>query len=179
MKTHSTRPSEIRRDWHVIDASSKPLGRVATEVAGLLRGKHKPNYVPHLDVGDFVIVVNASRIQVTGRKLLQKQYYRHSGYPGGLKSIWLEKMLQTKPEQVMEHAVRGMLPKTRLGRQMYRKLKVYAGPTHPHEAQVVGAERARNAAAAPPPPPPVPAVTPATAAPITPSESAEPTATEA
>lgn len=178
MKTHSTRASEIRRDWHVIDASSKPLGRVATEVACLLRGKHKPNYAPYLDVGDFVVVVNASKIQVTGRKLIQKQYYRHSGYPGGLKAIWLEKLLQTRPERVMEHAVRGMLPKTRLGRQMYRKLKVYAGPTHPHQAQIIGAERARNAAAAPPPPTPSPAETPPPAVPTT-TESAEPIATEA
>lgn len=143
MTTHSTRLAEITRDWHVIDASSKPLGRVATEVAGLLRGKHKPNFVPHLDMGDFVIVVNAAKIQVTGRKLLQKKYYHHSGYPGGLSWIGLEKQLQTKPERVMEHAVRGMLPKNRLGQQLYRKLKVYAGPTHPHQAQVIGATRAR------------------------------------
>ena len=144
MKTHSTRPDEISRQWHVIDASSKPLGRVATEVAGLLRGKHKPNYAPHLDMADFVVVVNASKIQVTGRKLLQKRYYRHSGYPGGLTSVWLEKLLQTKPERVMEHAVRGMLPKNKLGRQLYRKLKVYAGPSHTHQAQVIGRERART-----------------------------------
>lgn len=149
MKTHSTKPDEITRQWHVIDASTKPLGRVATEVAYLLRGKHKPNYAPHLDMGDYVVVVNASRIQVTGRKLLQKLYYRHSGYPGGLRSVWLEKLLQTKPERVMEHAVRGMLPKTKLGREMYRKLRVYAGPTHPHQAQVVGSERAHEARTAP------------------------------
>lgn len=144
MTTHSTRPVEIRRDWHVIDASTKPLGRLATEVAGLLRGKHKPNYAPHLDMGDFVIVINAAQIQVTGRKLEQKTYYRHSGYPGGLKEIGLQKLLQTRPERVMEHAVRGMLPKTKLGRQMYRKLKVYSGTSHPHEAQIIGSERARG-----------------------------------
>lgn len=172
MKTHSTKPDEITRQWHVIDASTKPLGRIATEVAYLLRGKHKPNYAPHLDMGDYVVVVNASKIQVTGRKLLQKLYYRHSGYPGGLRSVWLEKLLQTKPERVMEHAVRGMLPKTKLGRDMYRKLRVYAGPTHPHQAQVIGGQRApetRTASAetvsAPVSPPA--ATTPATAAPET------------
>ena len=176
MKTHSTRPDEISRQWHVIDASSKPLGRLASEVAGLLRGKHKPNFAPHLDMGDFVVVINAAKIQVTGRKALQKQYYRHSGYPGGLAAIGLEKMLRTKPERVMERAVRGMLPKNKLGRQLYRKLKVYAGPTHPHQAQVIGSERARAQAA------PVASVAPAIAmsstAPATPATPATPAMTE-
>jgi large subunit ribosomal protein L13 len=136
MKTISTRPADIERKWWVIDASGRTLGRLASEVAGLLKGKHKPLYCTYLDVGDYVIVVNASKIRVTGRKLRDKIYYRHSNYPGGLKSLSLGEMLEKHPTRVVEHAVRGMLPHNRLGRAMLRKLKVYAGPEHPHEAQV-------------------------------------------
>lgn len=135
MKTYSLKESEMQRDWYVVDATGKTLGRLATEIAQVLRGKHKPCYTPHMDCGDFVIVVNADKIRVTGRKLDQKMYYRHSGYPGGLKSTTLRRQLETHPERVLEAAVRGMLPKNRLGRRMFKKLKVYASPTHPHEAQ--------------------------------------------
>jgi large subunit ribosomal protein L13 len=135
-KTYSTKAKDIEREWHVIDASGKTLGRLATEVARLLRGKHKPIYTPHLDTGDYVIVINAERIRVTGKKAKQKFYYHHSGYPGGLRSTSLAQMLSTHPTRVIEHAVRGMLPKGPLGRAMFRKLKVYAGPEHPHIAQV-------------------------------------------
>ena len=136
MKTYSTKASEIKREWHVVDAEGKVLGRLATEVARLLRGKHKPIYSPHLDTGDYVVVVNAEKVRVTGKKARQKIYYRHSGYPGGLKEITLEQMLAKHPTRVIEHAVNGMLPKNALGRAMLRKLKVYAGPTHPHAAQI-------------------------------------------
>lgn len=136
MKTYSTKASDIEREWHVIDASGKTLGRLASEVAGLLRGKHKPIYVPHLDTGDYVIVINADKVRVTGNKAKQKLYYRHSGYPGGLKSTSLAEMMESQPTRVIEHAVRGMLPKNPLGRAMFKKLKVYAGPNHPHQAQV-------------------------------------------
>lgn len=136
MKTYSTKPSDIERHWHLIDASGKTLGRLATEVARLLKGKHKPIYAPHLDTGDFVVVINAAKIGVTGKKLEKKTYYRHSGYPGGLRSITLGKMLQSHPTRVIEHAVRGMLPHNRLGRAMMKKLRVYAGDTHPHQAQL-------------------------------------------
>ena len=136
MKTYSTKASEIKRKWHVIDAEGVPLGRLCAEIARLLRGKHKPIYTPHLDTGDYVIVVNAAKIRLTGNKAKQKTYYRHSGYPGGLKSITLERLLETRPTRVIEHAVRGMLPHNRLGRAMFRKLKVYAGGTHPHAVQV-------------------------------------------
>jgi large subunit ribosomal protein L13 len=136
MRTYSVKASDIERKWWVIDASGKTLGRLATEVAGLLKGKHKPMYSPHLDVGDFVIVVNASRVRVTGNKLTQKIYYRHSQYPGGLKSTSLARMMETHPTRVIEHAVKGMLPHNRLGAAMFRKLKVYPGAEHPHEAQV-------------------------------------------
>jgi len=136
MKTYSTRTSDIQRQWHVVDASQEVLGRLASRVARLLMGKHKTIYVPHLDTGDYVIVINAARVRVTGNKAKQKTYYRHSGYPGGLKSITLEKMLATHPERVIEKAVKGMLPKNALGRAMASKLKVYAGESHPHEAQV-------------------------------------------
>jgi len=132
MKTYSTKASDIKREWHIIDASDKVLGRLATQVASLLMGKHKSIYSPNLDTGDFVVVINAAKVQVTGNKMKQKLYYRHSGYPGGLKSISLEKMMQTYPTRVIEHAVKGMLPHNRLGAKMFKKLKVYAGDTHPH-----------------------------------------------
>jgi large subunit ribosomal protein L13 len=140
VKTYSTKASEIKREWHVIDASGRTLGRLAAEVARLLKGKHKPMYAPHLDVGDFVIVINAAKVRVTGAKAQDKLYYRHSGYPGGLKSISLGKLLETYPTRALEHAVKGMLPHNRLGRGMLRKLKVYARATHPHEAQVKAKE---------------------------------------
>jgi len=129
------RKGDIRREWYVVDAQGKILGRLASEIAKILRGKHKPIYVPHLDCGDYVIVVNAEKVRVTGKKLDQKFYYRHSGYPGGLKSINLRDQLQKHPTRVLEAAVRGMLPKNRLGRAMIKKLKVYAGDSHPHQAQ--------------------------------------------
>ena len=135
MKTYSAKPSEIEREWHVIDASEKVLGRLATQVASLLMGKHKPMFSPNLDTGDFVVVINAEKIRTTGSKAKQKLYYRHSGYPGGLKSTSLEKMMQTHPARVIEHAVKGMLPHNRLGAKMVKKLKVYTGDTHPHLAQ--------------------------------------------
>ena len=128
--------SEVYKDWHVIDAAGRPLGRVATEVASLLKGKHKPTYEPHLDDGDFVIVINADKVAVTGKRLEQKRYYRHSLYIGGLKEISLRDQLQQHPERVIESAVRGMLPKNALGRKMFKKLKVYAGGEHPHAAQL-------------------------------------------
>jgi len=135
MKTYSTKPSEIEREWHVINASDKILGRLATQVANLLMGKHKPIFCRNLDTGDFVVIINADKVRVTGNKAKQKLYYRHSGYPGGLKSVTLEKMMQTNPARVIEHAVRGMLPHNRLGAKMVKKLKVYTGDTHPHLAQ--------------------------------------------
>jgi len=135
MKTYSTKAADIERQWHVIDASGKTLGRLATRIAGFLMGKHKPIFSPNLDTGDFVIVINADKVRVTGNKAKQKLYYRHSGYPGGLKSITLEKMMQTNPTRVIEHAVKGMLPHTRLGASMKRKLRVYVGDAHPHLAQ--------------------------------------------
>lgn len=135
MKTYVTKPDEVEREWFVVDASGKTLGRLATEVARILRGKHKPIYSPMIDVGDYVIVVNAEKVRVTGRKLTQKFYYRHSGYPGGFKQISLRDMLARHPTRVIEYAVWGMLPKNALGRRMFRKLKVYAGPDHPHQAQ--------------------------------------------
>ena len=134
-KTYVTKKKDVEREWYVVDASGQTLGRLATRVAHVLRGKHKPTYSTSVDTGDCVIVVNAEKIQVTGRKLDQKIYYRFSGYPGGLKEITLRNLLQKHPERVIEHAVRGMLPKNRLGRQMFRKLKVYVGPDHPHAAQ--------------------------------------------
>lgn len=135
MKTFTAKPYEVARQWYVVDAQGQTLGRLATRIATLLRGKHKPIYTPHVDCGDYVIVVNADKINVTGQKLDQKIYYRHSGYPGGIKQVTLRRRLQTHPERVVESAVRGMLPKNRLGRKMFKKLKVYAGPDHPHEAQ--------------------------------------------
>jgi large subunit ribosomal protein L13 len=135
MKTYSPKASELQHNWYVVDATDKVLGRLATEVAVYLRGKHKPEFAPHMDNGDFVVVVNADKIKVTGNKLTQKKYYRHSGYPGGLKETDLRTLLASKPERVIEHAVKGMLPKNALGRAMFKKLKVYAGPDHPHTAQ--------------------------------------------
>jgi large subunit ribosomal protein L13 len=135
MKTFSAKPAEVQRDWYVIDATDQVLGRLSAEVARRLRGKHKPEYTPHVDTGDHIIVVNASKVWVTGAKKADKFYYRTTGYVGNLKSISLEKMLQQTPERVIEIAVKGMLPKNPLGRAMYRKLKVYAGPEHPHVAQ--------------------------------------------
>ena len=135
MKTFSAKPAEVQRDWYVVDATDRVLGRLSSEIARRLRGKHKPEYTPHVDTGDYIIVVNAAKIRVTGKKKTDKVYYRHSGYIGGLKSITLDKLLQTAPERAIEHAVKGMLPKNPLGRAMYRKLKVFAGPEHPHVAQ--------------------------------------------
>ncbi|MBM3188590.1 MAG: 50S ribosomal protein L13 [Chloroflexi bacterium] len=135
MKTYSAKASEIVRDWYVVDAAGQTLGRLATRIASVLRGKHKPSFSPNLDMGDFVIVINADKIAVTGRRLEQKYYYRHSLYPGGLTQVRMDRMLEKHPTRVIEHAVRGMLPKNRLGRQMIKKLKVYAGGSHPHEAQ--------------------------------------------
>ena len=144
MKTYSTKTADIEREWHVIDASGKTLGKLATQVAGLLMGKHKPIFSPNLDTGDFVVVINAEKVQVTGNKAKQKLYYRHSGYPGGLKSTTLEKTMQTDPTQVIEHAVKGMLPHTRLGARMRKKLKVYVGDTHPHLAQTKNVETEKD-----------------------------------
>lgn len=135
MKTYSTKASEIEREWHVIDATDQVLGRLATRVARLLIGKHKPIFARHLDTGDYVVVINAEKVRVTGNKAKQKTYYRHSGYPGGLKSITYDKLMQTNPTRVIEHAVKGMLPHTRLGASMMKKLKVYVGDVHPHLAQ--------------------------------------------
>lgn len=135
MRTFVPKPDEIRREWLVLDASNQVLGRLASEAARLLRGKHKPEFTPHLDTGDFVIVVNAKRVRLTGRKLDQKTYYRHSGYTGGLRSETAQERLNKYPERIIRAAVWGMLPKNRLGRQLLRKLKVYAGPEHPHAAQ--------------------------------------------
>ena len=135
MKTFSAKPQEIEREWLVVDAEGQTLGRMATRIATILRGKHKPIYTPHVDCGDYVVVVNAGKVHVTGQKLDQKIYYRHSGYPGGLKQINLRRQLERHPERVIEAAVRGMLPKNRLGRKMFKKLKVYAGSAHPHQAQ--------------------------------------------
>jgi large subunit ribosomal protein L13 len=135
MKTLSAREQDIKRDWYVVDAQGQTLGRLATHVATILRGKHKPIYTPHVDCGDYVIVVNAEKVHVTGQKMTQKKYYRHSGYPGGLKEVALRDQLQKFPDRVIEAAVRGMMPKNRLGRRMFKKLKIYSGPEHPHAAQ--------------------------------------------
>ena len=135
MKTYALKAADISRKWYVVDAEGKTLGRLATEIATVLRGKHKPTFSPHLDNGDFVIVVNAGKIVVTGKKLHDKKYYRHSLYPGGLTERTLQQMLDKHPTRVIRLAVRGMLPKNRLGRAMMRKLKIYAQPTHPHQAQ--------------------------------------------
>ena len=135
MKTFMASPSTIERKWYVVDASAYTLGRLASEVAAVLRGKNKPTFTPHMDTGDYVIIVNAAKVKVTGKKLDQKIYYRHSGYVGGMKETTLREMMAKKPERVIELAVKGMLPKGPLGRQMYRKLHVYAGPEHEHAAQ--------------------------------------------
>jgi large subunit ribosomal protein L13 len=135
MRTYQAKPSDRQRNWVVVDAEGKTLGRLATQLADLLRGKRKPTYTPHVDVGDFVIVVNAEKIVVTGNKLEAKRYWRHSGYPGGIRSRTLGEQLERRPEEVIRRAVKGMLPRNRLARQQLRKLKVYAGPDHPHSAQ--------------------------------------------
>ncbi len=135
MKTYSPKIGDIEKKWYVIDAEGQVLGRLASKVATILRGKHKPIWAPHMDVGDFVIVVNADKIRLTGRKTEQKVYYRHSRYPGGLKSIQYDRMMAKRPEFVLEQAVKGMLPHNKLGRQMFKKLKLYASPDHPHTAQ--------------------------------------------
>ncbi len=135
MKTYSPKAREIRREWWMIDATDMTLGRIATQAACILRGKHKPMYAPHIDTGDYVVIVNAARVRVTGKKAKQKIYYRHSGYPGGLKSPTYEELFAKNPGRVIELAVKGMLPHNSLGRDMFRKLRVYAGEEHPHEAQ--------------------------------------------
>ena len=135
MKTYNAKPGEIVRDWYVVDAEGKTLGRLATTIADTLRGKNKPRYTPHVDTGDFVVVVNAEKIAVTGKKLDQKMYYRHSGYPGGLKERTLREQLERRPTEVLRKAVKGMLPKNRLAAQQLTKLKIYAGPDHPHGPQ--------------------------------------------
>lgn len=135
MKTISAKPANVRRDWHVIDADGKVLGRLATEVARRLRGKHKPEYTPHVDTGDYIVVINASKVRVTGKKATDKVYYHHTNHIGGIKSITFEKQMIKSPARVIETAVKGMLPKNTLGRAMFRKLKVYAGPAHRHVAQ--------------------------------------------
>ena len=135
METYSTKARDLKREWHVVDATGKTLGKLASQVAGLLMGKHKPIYSPHLDTGDYVIVINAAKIKVTGKKAEQKIYYRHSGYPGGLRSPAFREILNGKPEYIFEHAVKGMLPHNNLGRAMFKKLRVYPGNKHPHQAQ--------------------------------------------
>jgi large subunit ribosomal protein L13 len=135
MKTFVAKPESVKRDWYVVDAEGKTLGRIATEIARRLRGKHKPEYTPHVDTGDYIIVVNASKVVVTGNKTQDKMYHAHTGYPGGLKSINFEKLQAKKPEMIIEKAVKGMLPRGPLGRAMFRKLKVYGGAEHTHAAQ--------------------------------------------
>ncbi len=135
MKTFSAKPSEVKRDWYLVDATGKTLGRLASEIARRLRGKHKPVYTPHVDTGDYIVVINAEKVHVSGSKATDKTYYRHTGYPGGIKSLTFDKLIQRAPERVIETAVKGMLPKNPLGRAMFRKLKVYAGAEHKHAAQ--------------------------------------------
>lgn len=135
MKTYSANAATVRRDWYVVDATDKTLGRLASEIARRLRGKHKPEFTPHVDTGDYIVVVNAGKVSVTGNKLKDKVYHRHTGYIGNLKSETLEQLLQNKPERAIQRAVKGMLPKNPLGRAMFRKLKVYPGPDHKHAAQ--------------------------------------------
>ena len=135
MKTYSAKKEDVRRQWVMVDAEDMVLGRLASQLAHVLRGKNKPTFTPHVDTGDFVVVVNAEKIRLTGNKLDDKVYYRHSGYPGGIKSMTAREMLEKKPDQLVRKAVKGMLPKNRLGRQMLSKLKVYVGPDHPHQAQ--------------------------------------------
>ena len=148
MKTYTLSAKAIEPRWHVRDAEGRPLGRLASEVAQLLRGKYRPTFTPHLDNGDFVIIVNAAKVKVTGNKTANKMYYRHSGYPGGLKETSLGRMLATHPDRVVQRAVKGMLPHNRLGRQLLRHLKVYGGPDHPHQAQVNAGRRQDKAATA-------------------------------
>ena len=136
MATFSAKKNEIERSWFLVDAENKVLGRLATKIAAVLRGKHKPVFTPHVDTGDFVIVINADKIHLTGTKLDNKIYYRHSGYPGGIKGVSAGELLDKKPESIIQHAVKGMLPKNKLGRQQLKKLKVYAGTEHPHESQM-------------------------------------------
>ena len=135
MKTYQAKKEELKHQWYLVNAEGKVLGRLASELAKILRGKHKPTFTPHLDTGDFVVVLNAEKIGLTGKKLKDKIYYRHTGYPGGIKEVSAEKLLAKKPTELIRRAVKGMLPKNSLGRQMLRKLKVYAGPNHPHKAQ--------------------------------------------
>ena len=135
MKTFSAKPHEVKRDWFVVDAAGKTLGRLSTEIARRLRGKHKTEYTPHVDTGDYIVVVNAEKIRVSGKKASDKMYYHHTGFPGGIKSISFEKQIEKAPTRVIEHAVKGMLPKNSLGRSMFAKLKVYAGEVHPHASQ--------------------------------------------
>ena len=135
MKTFTPTPKDIQRDWFIVDANNKTLGRLATQIAHRLRGKHKPEFAPHMDNGDFIVVVNCEKVRVTGNKLENKKYYRHTGYPGGIYSTTLQEMLNSKPDQVLIKAVKGMLPRNRLGRAMLKKLKVYPGGEHPHTAQ--------------------------------------------
>jgi large subunit ribosomal protein L13 len=135
MRTYVAKPDDRQRDWVIVDASGQTLGRLATQIADVLRGKRKPEYTPHIDTGDFVIVINAEKISVTGKKLTDKLYRRHSGYPGGLKTRTLQEQLDRRPEEVIRHAVKGMLPRNRLARRQITKLKIYAGPEHPHVAQ--------------------------------------------
>jgi len=135
MTTVSAKPAEVRRNWYLVDATNKTLGRLSTEIARRLRGKHKPEYTPHVDTGDYIVVINAEKIRVTGNKLSDKMYHHHTGYIGNLKSISMEKLLIKAPEQVIQHSVKGMLPKNPLGRAMFKKLRVYAGPEHNHQAQ--------------------------------------------
>ncbi len=135
MRTFTAKTAEIEREWYVVDAEGQTLGRLASRIAPIIKGKHKPIYTPHLDCGDYVIIINADKVRVTGQKMEQKFYYRHSGYPGGIKSISLRDQLARYPERVLQSAVKGMLPKNKLGRRMIKKLKVYAGDSHPHEAQ--------------------------------------------
>ncbi|MDJ0878884.1 MAG: 50S ribosomal protein L13 [Halieaceae bacterium] len=135
MKTYSAKAEDVQRDWFVVDASEKTLGRLASEIAHRLRGKHKPEYTPHVDTGDYIVVINAEKIKVTGAKATDKMYHHHSGYPGGLKSMSFEKLIDKAPERVLQGAVKGMLPRNPLGRAMFKKLKVYAGAEHPHTAQ--------------------------------------------
>ncbi len=141
MTTYSAKPADIKRQWHLVDASGKTLGRLSTQIARLLMGKHKPMFTPNQDTGDFVVVINADKVRVTGNKAKQKLYYRHSGYPGGFKSVTLEKTMQNNPTRVIEHAVKGMLPHTRLGDRMRKRLRVYAGDAQPHLAQKTNSEK--------------------------------------
>ncbi|HCS28591.1 MAG TPA: 50S ribosomal protein L13 [Spongiibacteraceae bacterium] len=135
MKTFSAKPDTVQQDWYLVDANGKTLGRLASEIAVRLRGKHKPEYTPHVDTGDYIVVINAEKIAVTGKKTTDKMYHHHSGYPGGLKSFSFEKLIERAPERVLQRAVKGMLPRNPLGRAMFKKMKVYAGESHPHAAQ--------------------------------------------